>query len=50
MSPTVQNVENFRCFIFVTKGIQALSKSILKLCDKRMYSFVISVQVVLIKA
>lgn len=33
---TVQNIENFRCLIFVTKGVQALSKGILKLCDKRM--------------
>ena len=31
MSLTVQNVENFRCLIFVTKGVQALSKSLLKL-------------------
>ena len=49
MSRTVQNVENFRCLIFVAKGVQALSKIILKLRDKRMYSFVISIQILLIK-
>jgi len=30
LSLTVQNVENFVCLIFVTKGVQALSNSILR--------------------
>ena len=33
------DVENSRCLIFVTQSVQAVSKSLLKLCDKRNEQF-----------
>jgi hypothetical protein len=38
-SVRVRDVENSRWLIFVTQHVQALSKSLLKLCDKRTEQF-----------